>query len=527
MCGLLVYVGLQAKKYEIDLRTGFETLNHRGPDDSSTLEYSNGKMYFHRLSINDLSSDGNQPFQRNKLNFVCNGEIYNHKILKSELNIKGLSNSDCEVIAPLYRQYGIQGLLNKIEGEFAFVLFDENTGKHIAARDPIGIRPLFYAKLSDDEYVFASEAKALVGLSNEVHTFPPGHYWDGFKFIQYLDITKVDEYHTHSLEKITQNIHDLLVKGIKARLDADAKVGYLLSGGLDSSLVCAVAQKYSDEPIETFAIGMESDPIDLKYARIVADHIGSNHHEVIITEQDVLDACKEVVYHLETYDITTIRASIGMYLVCKYIKENTDIKSVMTGELSDELFGYKYTDFAPNAYEFQKEAKKRIDEIFEYDVLRADRTIAANSLEARVPFSDRQFVQYVMAINPEVKMNKYDMGKFLLRKAFDCNNYLPDVILYRDKAAFSDAVGHSLVDCLKDHANNNYKSSELHRAKLMFPHATPFTFESLMYREIFESMFKGQSHWVRDFWMPNREWDNCDVNDPSARILPNYGESGV
>ncbi|MCJ8344933.1 asparagine synthase-related protein, partial [bacterium] len=355
----------------------------------------------------------------------------------------------------------------------------------------------------------------------------PGHYWDGEEFIQYLDITKVSSYHSDSMETIADKIHDHLVDAIKTRLDADAKVGFLLSGGLDSSIVCAIAQKYSSEPIETFAIGMESDPIDLKYARIVADHIGSNHHEVIISEQDVLDACEEVIYHLESYDITTIRASIGMHLVCKYIKENTDIKSVMTGELADELFGYKYTDFAPNAYEFQKEAKKRIDEIFVYDVLRADRTISANSLEARVPFSDRKFVQYVMSINPEVKLNKYKMGKFLLRNAFNRNDYLPEPILFRDKAAFSDAVGHSLVDCLKDFANRSYKHSDLSRAKLMYPHATPFTNESLMYREIFEKFYKNQSHWVKDFWMPNKDWDNCNVDDPSARVLPNYGKSGT
>ncbi|MCO4781578.1 MAG: asparagine synthase B [Candidatus Cloacimonetes bacterium] len=527
MCGLLVYVGLQTKRYEQDLSLSFKTLLHRGPDDSSSLKYKRGKMFFHRLSINDLSNEGNQPFERDDLKLVCNGEIYNHKQLKDKLSIVSPSNSDCEVIAPLYQKHGVKKMLSMLEGEFAFVLYDETNDQHIVARDPIGIRPLFYAILPNDEYAFASEAKALINLSKEVHTFPPGHYWDGKKFIQYLDITHVHEYHAHSMETITDNIHDLLVDGIKTRLDADAKVGFLLSGGLDSSIVCAVAQKYSDKPIDTFAIGMESDPIDLKYAKIVADHIGSNHHEVIISEQDVLDACKEVVYHLETYDITTIRASIGMYLVCKYIKENTDIKSVMTGELSDELFGYKYTDFAPNAYEFQLEAKKRIDEIFEYDVLRADRTISANSLEARVPFSDRAFVQYVMAIHPETKMNQYNMGKFLLRKAFDREDYLPEVILYRDKAAFSDAVGHSLVDCLKDFSNKNYKPSELHRAKLMYPHATPFTYESLMYREIFESYYKGYSHWVRDYWMPNKKWENCDVDDPSARILPNYGESGV
>ncbi|PCJ19548.1 MAG: asparagine synthetase B [Candidatus Cloacimonadota bacterium] len=526
MCGLLVYTGLEYKKYSDKLKSGFDSLVHRGPDDSSILNYSKGSMFFHRLSINDLGLNANQPFVRGDYHLVCNGEIYNHHALKNEFSLELPSNSDCEVIIPLFKKFGIEGLLNKIDGEFAFVLYDNVKKQHFVARDPIGIRPLFYAKLSNNEFVFASEAKALIELSNEVHPFPPGYYWDGKDFIQYLDITKVDKYHNDSMETIADNIHDLLVQGIVTRLDADANIGFLLSGGLDSSIVCAIAQKNSKKPIDTFAIGMESDPIDLKYAQIVANHIGSNHHEIIISEQDVLDACKEVIYHLESYDITTIRASIGMHLICKYIKENTNIKSVMTGELSDELFGYKYTDFAPNAHEFQLEAKKRIDEIYLYDVLRADRTISANSLEARVPFSDQKFVEYVMAINPEVKLNKYNMGKFLLRNAFNRNDYLPESILYRDKAAFSDAVGHSLVDCLKDYANQNYKHSDLSRAKLKYPHVTPFTNESLMYRDIFESFYKGKSYWVKDFWMPNKTWENCNVSDPSARVLPNYGESG-
>ena len=246
-----------------------------------------------------------------------------------------------------------------------------------------------------------------------------------------------------------------------------------------------------------------------------------------MTKQQVLDTLEEVIAALGTYDITTIRASMGMYLVCKAIHENTNIKVLLTGEISDELFGYKYTDFAPNAQAFQEEAKKRIREIHYYDVLRADRCLASNSLEARVPFGDLDFVRYVMAIDPAKKLNTYHMGKYLLRKAFEKDEILPEEILWREKAAFSDAVGHSMVDDLKEYAENYYLDEEFEERSKQYTFATPFTKESLLYREIFEKYYQGQAQTVPDFWMPNKEWDGCAVNDPSARVLANYGNSGV
>ena len=228
---------------------------------------------------------------------------------------------------------------------------------------------------------------------------------------------------------------------------------------------------------------------------------------------------------LGTYDITTIRASIGMYLVCKYIHENTSLRVLLTGEISDELFGYKYTDFAPSAEEFQKEAEKRIRELYMYDVLRADRCISVNSLEARVPFGDLDFAAYVMSLNPAIKMNKYGKGKYLLRHAFE-GDWLPYDILMREKAAFSDAVGHSMVDDLKKYAERKYTDAEFSERIKKYDFATPFTKESLLYREIFEEYYPGQAEMVTDFWMPNRSWDGCNVNDPSARVLSNYGDSG-
>ena len=281
----------------------------------------------------------------------------------------------------------------------------------------------------------------------------------------------------------------------------------------------------SDKPIKTFAIGMNTDAIDLKYAKQVADYIGSDHTEIIITKDDVISAIEDVIHLLGTYDITTIRASIGMYLLCKAIHEQTDIRVLLTGEISDELFGYKYTDFAPSAEAFQKESVKRVKELHMYDVLRADRCISVNSLEARVPFGDLDFVKYVMAVDPELKINKYNKGKYLLRRAFE-GDYLPRDILYREKAAFSDAVGHSMVDYLKEYAENYYSDEEFELDCTKYAHSKPFTKESLLYREIFEKYYPKNSEMIVDFWMPNKEWEGCNVNDPSARVLSNYGESG-
>lgn len=327
------------------------------------------------------------------------------------------------------------------------------------------------------------------------------------------------------MEDVFQQVNHFLTEGVRKRLQADVPVGFLCSGGLDSSLVCAIGARMLNKPIKTFAVGIEDGPIDTKYARIVADYLGADHTEVLFSKKDVFDTLSLLIYNIETWDITTIRASMGMYLVCKYIAENTDVKVLMTGEISDELFGYKYTDYAPSPAAFQQEAEKRIREIYLYDVLRADRSISSNGLEARVPFGDLDFVQYVMSIPPEKKMNFTSVGKYILRKSFE-EDYLPHDILYREKAAFSDAVGHSVVDSLKAWAEEMYTGDDLLDARKKFAHVPPISKESLMYREIFESYFPGRASVIPDFWMPNKEWENCDVNDPSARVLPNYGKSG-
>lgn len=525
MCSIIGFCG---SGVTFDLfKEGFDKTKSRGPDDSRIIDTGKGLLGFHRLAIMGLTDEGMQPFKSGKSYALCNGEIYGFEKMKADLIKKGysfVSDSDCEILLPLYKEYGTE-MFSMLDAEYALIIYNGETEQYIAARDPIGIRPLYYGYSENGTIVFASEAKNLVKLVKKILPFPPGHYYKDGKFICYCDITKVEKVCHDSLETVCKNIREKLVAGIDKRLIADAKVGFLLSGGLDSSLVCAVAAREAKEPIKTFAIGMSEDAIDLKYAKQVAEYIGSDHTEVIITKEDVLSSLETVIALLGTYDITTIRASMGMYLVCKYIHENTDIRVLLTGEISDELFGYKYTDFAPSADAFQKEAEKRVRELHMYDVLRADRCISVNSLEARVPFGDLDFVHYVMSIDPEIKLNKYGKGKYLLRRAFE-GDYLPHDILYREKAAFSDAVGHSMVDDLKEYAENYYTDEEFAEKKEEYSHAKPFTKESLLYREIFEKYYAGESEMVKDFWMPNKEWEGCNVDDPSARVLSNYGASG-
>ena len=526
MCAIMGFTSQALSEEEI--QEYFERTRSRGPDMSRIEKAGPGFLCFHRLAIMGLHEEGMQPFHLGGDMCVCNGELYLFRPLKAELAEKYdfVSNSDCEIILPLYREYGLE-MFAKLDAEFAMLIYDSRKGQLIAARDPIGIRPLFYGYLADGSIVFASEAKNLVGLCEEITPFPPGHYYADGKFTRYADLTTVTEYVDDDLDTICANIREKLILGIDKRLDADAPLGFLLSGGLDSSLVCAVSARVLGKHVRTFAIGMDTDAIDLKYARMAADYIGAEHTEVYMTRQEVLDSLEEVVAMLGTYDITTIRASMGMYLCCKAIHEQTDVRVLMTGEISDELFGYKYTDFAPSPEEFQREAKKRVDELYMYDVLRADRCISVNSLEARVPFGDLEFVKYVMSIDPKRKMNTYDMGKYLLRRAFEKDRLLPDEILWRQKAAFSDAVGHSMVDDLKAYAEEKYTDEEFEERRRAYDFAQPFTKESLLYRELFEKYYPGQARMVKDFWMPNKSWEGCDVNDPSARVLSNYGASGV
>ena len=332
MCSIMGYCGANA---DIEVfRSGFEQTISRGPDDSKIVDTGKGLLGFHRLAIMGLHPEGMQPFRYANNYLVCNGEIYGFEKIRQSLSDRYtfVSDSDCEVLLPMYQEYGTD-MFSMLDAEFALILYDGETKEYIAARDPIGIRPLYYGYDESGTIVFASEAKNLVGLVAKIMPFPPGHYYKDGTFVCYCDIAKVETPIEDDLETVCQNIRQKLIRGVEKRLVADAKVGFLLSGGLDSSLVCAIAARKSQAPIKTFAIGMREDAIDLKYARQVAEFIGSEHTEVIISKQDVLDALEPVVHLLGTFDITTIRASIGMYLVCKWIHEHTDIRVLLTRDL--------------------------------------------------------------------------------------------------------------------------------------------------------------------------------------------------
>lgn len=529
MCGFLVDTGAGL---DLDrFKALFARIQHRGPDQSVITDLPKGaRMGFHRLAIMDTSTAGQQPFHDAAANTfaVCNGEIYNHETLRALTPEHPYSSgSDCEVLLPLLAKFGIADMVRRLDGEFAFVLYDGTSHRFYAARDPIGIRPLFYGfEKATGHIVLASEAKALHDACSEIYPFPPGHYFDGAQFVRYCDAAAAASPAITDIDTALIGIREHLISAVQKRLAADVPVGFLLSGGLDSSLVCAIAARQLNKPLITFATGLTENPIDIKYARIVADYIGSEHHEVLFTMDEVFAALDDLIYLLETWDITTIRASLGMFLVSRYVRQKTSVRVLLTGEVSDEIFGYKYTDFAPSPQAFQAEAQKRVHELYMYDVLRADRCIAGNSLEARVPFSDQDFVSHVMQIDPKLKMNTRQIGKYVLRAAFADGDWLPSEILWREKAAFSDAVGHGMVDQLKAFAENYYSDAEFAQQSAHYQHGKPLSKEALYYREIFEKHYPGRSKWIKSFWLPNQQWANCKVSDPSARALPNYGASG-
>ncbi len=530
MCGIFAFFGHSRSPEQ--LARAFATLQHRGPDRSSFECIRPGVWFgFHRLAIMDLTDAGQQPFHNpeNGDALICNGEIYNSDQLRPALErlFPFQSHSDCEVLLPLIEHEGFATAVRQLDAEFALVYYDSQRETLWAARDPLGIRPLFYGTTEvAGEIAFASEMKALHSFCTEVKAVPPGYYYDGRGFRQFRSMVQQGLKPMTRREDHLPLIREHLTEAVRKRLHSDRELGCLLSGGLDSSLVAALATRLQGKPIQSFAVGCTVGPIDMKYAAEAAAHIGSEHHEIYFELDEAVAILEEVICQLETWDITTIRAAIGMYIVCRAIRKQSTVKVLLTGEVSDELFGYKYTDFAPSPEAFQLEAKKRILEIHSYDVLRADRSISSHGLEARVPFGDLGFVDCVMAIPPEYKMNRSGMGKALLREAFAGTGLLPDRILYREKAAFSDAVGHSMVDTLKAFAEQTITGRDMGQAAVEFPLRTPITKEALLYRRIFEKYYPGRAAVIPDFWMPNRDWEGCAVDDPSARALKNYGASG-
>ncbi|CAH9095028.1 unnamed protein product [Cuscuta epithymum] len=506
MCGILAVFGCtdnsQAKRSRIIELS--RRLRHRGPDWSGLHCHGDSYLAHQRLAIVDPAS-GDQPLYNEDKSIVVtvNGEIYNHKELKEKLTSHQFhTGSDCEVIAHLYEEYG-EDFVDMLDGMFSFVLLDTRNKCFIAARDAIGITPLYMGWGLDGSIWFASEMKALCDDCERFTSFLPGHIYSSksggirrwYNPQWYLEHIPSTPYDSLLLRKVFE-------KAVVKRLMTDVPFGVLLSGGLDSSLVAAVANRYLanteaahqwGSQLHTFCIGLKGSP-DLKAAKEVADYLGTCHHEFTFTVQEGIDALEEVIYHIETYDVTTVRASTPMFLMSRKIK-SLGVKMVLSGEGSDEIFGgYLYFHKAPNKEELHRETCQKIKALHLYDCLRANKSTSAWGVEARVPFLDKEFINIAMSIDPEWKMVKPDLGrieKWVLRNAFDDNQepYLPKHILYRQKEQFSDGVGYNWIDGLKEHANSLVSDAMLSNASFVYPENTPTTKEGYYYRTIFERFF--------------------------------------
>ncbi len=499
----------------LDIKTGADALRpqalecsrllrHRGPDWSGIYNNDHAILVHERLSIVDTEHGAQPLYNQDKTHVLAvNGEIYNHKELADNLTVNFTFNtkSDCEVILPLYEEFGVE-FVDKLHGMFAFVLYNETDNSYLIARDHIGIIPLYTGYDDQGNFYVASEMKALMPVCKTVSEFPPGHILDSRD-------GKLKKYYRRNWEKYAaikdnttskNKLREALEDSVKSHLMTDVPYGVLLSGGLDSSLISAITQKFAARRIEdndlaeawwpkvhSFACGLAGSP-DLIAAQKVADSIGTIHHSVVFTEQEGIDALKEVIYHLETYDVTTVRASTPMYLMARKIKA-MGIKMVLSGEGADELFGgYLYFHKAPNAQEFHEELVRKLDKLHMFDCLRANKSMSAWGIEARVPFLDKNFMDVAMRINPEDKMcGNGKMEKAILRASFE--GYLPEEILWRQKEQFSDGVGYSWIDGLKAYVETQVSDQQLASAEFKFPINTPDTKEAYFYRSIFEEKF--------------------------------------
>jgi asparagine synthase (glutamine-hydrolysing) len=499
----------------LDIKTGADALRpkaleysrllrHRGPDWSGIYHNDNAILVHERLSIVDTERGAQPLYNGDKSNVLAvNGEIYNHKALASNLNVDYTfqTASDCEVILPLYEEFGVD-FVDKLQGMFAFCLYNAADNSYLIARDHIGIIPLYTGYDSDGNFYVASEMKALMPICKTVSEFPPGHILDSRvgELQQYYKRNWQDYAAIKDNTTSTTKIREALEESVKSHLMTDVPYGVLLSGGLDSSLISAITQKFAARRIEdndlaeawwpkvhSFACGLEGAP-DLIAAQTVADSIGTIHHSIVFTEQEGIDALKEVIYHLETYDVTTIRASTPMYLMARKIKA-MGIKMVLSGEGADEIFGgYLYFHKAPNAQEFHEELNRKLDRLHKFDCLRANKSMSAWGIEARVPFLDKNFMDVAMRINPEDKLcGNGKMEKAILRESFE--GYLPKEILWRQKEQFSDGVGYSWIDGLKVHVEAQVTDQQLESASFRFPINTPDSKEGYYYRSIFEERF--------------------------------------
>jgi len=533
MCGIFSYIGTLPNNVERYLNT----IQYRGPDKTNYKLHDDLYLGFHRLSINDLSDNGLQPMTHKNCDLICNGEIYNFRELKQKYNFITTSDSDCEVILHMYNRLGIKDTVQQLDGVFSFILYDKNINQLFAARDVIGVRPLFIG-YNNNDIAFASEAKALVNLCLQVTPFLPGTY----KVINlemnnaimkeslYIPYFNWDLKQTVKIDQklICDNINNYLTKAVSKRLMSDRPIGCFLSGGLDSSVICSLMSKQLKHKVVTFAIGMaDSNSPDLHYAKIVSDFLKTDHHEVTYTFEEGFRALDDLICTLESYDITTIRASMPQYLLSKYIQENTDIKVLFSGEGPDEHFGgYQYLKMAPNNDELQKELMSLTTNLHLYDVLRTDRTTARFGLEVRVPFLDKEFIKYSLQIPAECKRSDNRIEKFLIRKAFDYKQiqYLPNEILWRRKNAFSDAVGYQWVDRLVAKIDTLITDDEFENRKNVYKHNPPISKEALYYRQIFEKHYPNRGQFIPKYWMPKSDWMEHKMTDPSALKLGCFKE---
>lgn len=482
-------------------------LSHRGPDDYRTTTLGKCQMDFYRLAINDLSPTGMQPFTNGNCIFMCNGEIYNHKTLETG---EEKSKSDCEVVMNSIYRLGITKTIDLINGDFAMIYSDGD--RILAARDPVGVRPMFYTRYAEGSIAFASEVKALLFLGTHIDIFPPGCMYDSYvdHFIPYH--TGYWNIFKHLSHFNANTIRDTLEEAVHMRLaNTDREIGFLLSGGLDSSLIASIAQRKLGK-IKTFSIGLDGSP-DLEAARKVSKYLGTDHTEVKFTVEEGIDNLKNVIDTLESYDTTTIRASTPMWLLCKYIKENTNCRYIFSGEGSDEILGgYLYFHGAPNVDAFSCENMRRLKLIHQFDGLRADRCAGAHGLDLIVPFLDKNFINCCMSFNQKLKMTKLE--KHVLREAFV--GYLPEEILWRQKDGMSDAVGTGWVGHLKNFTNNEITDFMYENIKNICHHNIPLTKEEAYYRQLFWLKYGSRNdHLISEIWRP--KWTT--ITDPSARLL--------
>jgi asparagine synthase (glutamine-hydrolysing) len=521
MCGIIAVLNPSINPSIII--DNFKKGEKRGPDHSSFEIINNSTMWmgFHRLAINGLTPTSNQPFHIDGIYLVCNGEIYNYKELYAEYDIQPQTKSDCEVIIHMYKKFGIKETMKRINAsECAFVLYDSNTDCTYAVRDTYGVRPLYHA-IKENMHIFASELKMINDLNmTSVQHHKPGtitefHQGILHSYYPYTSL-KLDYFIPESFESFYDTIHDKLYQCVKRRvLTTERQMACLLSGGLDSSIVTALVKRVRDEmgieePLETYSIGLEGAE-DLKYATIMANFLGTKHTNIIVTEDDFFNAIPEVIYNLESYDTTSVRATVGNYLVCKEISKRSDAKVVFNGDGSDEVTGgYLYMKKCPDAKEFDKECRRLVQDIHLFDALRSDRGPSSNGLEARTPFLDPEFVDWYLTIQPEIRFTPH-CEKLLLRKAFE--SYLPLSIAYRTKEAFSDGVSsvkRSWYQIIQE------KVPLMSIEPNMFnPPSTP---EQCYYRMIFNKHYSTMTNVVPYMWMPKY----TNSTDCSARTLEHY-----